>query len=660
MYLLKYKDSPNFTGQLFGLNFINSLALCKYQLTMRALTHRRDMLFEDVTPASLRRRESPYKRVMISRWGAFGDMLIVTPVFRGLKEKYPGIEIHVSAQQLVRPLLENNPYVDMILKALPQDLSITQDWYDQVWDLTHSIELNPEAEARNAYDIVCEWLDVNPSSMLPEVYLTQNEIDEANEQLIKHGIIGDFIAVHPRASASMRDYPILKMITVLDGLAKMLPVVVLGVQAFPVFNEKIIDLTGKTNIRGAAAITSLAKLVVAGDSFGSHLAGAFRRPLIHLSGPFDPATRYTHFEQFYCLKSDLFCTNCHVHDNACRHSGLTSACLSAIPEQDIVDLAERVLNGTAEVYSFPDKLRMTEYHEDKRVCPICQTWQKAELIARKGSFLHFRCGKCHAIYTDRFPLLSQEIYNTNTGEFDYHKVFRTDQLRHYNKTVADVHLSSIENSIGGPGTLLEIGCSIGSFLKAAKDRGWDVTGVDVGEKAIGEARELLPDVPIHLGDYWDIPELKDKKFDVIALIHTIEHFEDPLQELETIQDMFMHDNSILLIIAPDADQCPHNASDWGHLKTFYPGEHSCILGENSLFTITKRLGLRPLFYHKDERNEEFTLIAGNTGFDLKAAKRRILQSGKQRKDIRSAQESGRQDNREGTEATSDEHTDMAQ
>lgn len=80
------------------------------------------------------------------------------------------------------------------------------------------------------------------------------------------------------------------------------------------------------------------------------------------------------------------------------------------------------------------------------------------------------------------------------------------------------------------GKLLDLGCGMGAFLKAAKDNGWDVTGIDISRPAIDYTRRTFGTDVIE-------SSLKDanfegKFFDVVSSWNTIDQLCDPLGELK--------------------------------------------------------------------------------------------------------------------------------
>ncbi|RDK88492.1 class I SAM-dependent methyltransferase [Marinirhabdus gelatinilytica] len=96
----------------------------------------------------------------------------------------------------------------------------------------------------------------------------------------------------------------------------------------------------------------------------------------------------------------------------------------------------------------------------------------------------------------------------------------------------------------GNGKLLDIGAGTGDFLVVAKNRGWEVSGVEVSAKARSLAAEKNLDLK------QDIQEVLSQKFDVITLWHVLEHIPNYKEMLQTYHSL-LHENGILIIAVPN-------------------------------------------------------------------------------------------------------------
>jgi 2-polyprenyl-3-methyl-5-hydroxy-6-metoxy-1,4-benzoquinol methylase len=83
------------------------------------------------------------------------------------------------------------------------------------------------------------------------------------------------------------------------------------------------------------------------------------------------------------------------------------------------------------------------------------------------------------------------------------------------------------------GTLLDIGCSTGSFVEAAEQNGFDAQGVDIAGPSIevGKRRGLR----LEAGDVLTMPMQAD--FDVVTMWATLEHLPDPMRHLRRAHEL---------------------------------------------------------------------------------------------------------------------------
>jgi SAM-dependent methyltransferase len=96
-------------------------------------------------------------------------------------------------------------------------------------------------------------------------------------------------------------------------------------------------------------------------------------------------------------------------------------------------------------------------------------------------------------------------------------------------------IADIERWCPGRGRLLEIGASYGYSLLAARERGWEVAGVELSPTASAHAREQLG-LAVHNCALEDAP-LQKGSFDAVIMWHVLEHVRDPAEEARRIADL---------------------------------------------------------------------------------------------------------------------------
>ena len=76
------------------------------------------------------------------------------------------------------------------------------------------------------------------------------------------------------------------------------------------------------------------------------------------------------------------------------------------------------------------------------------------------------------------------------------------------------------------GRLLDVGSGFGFFLSEMKNREWDVTGIEISQKAMDYARDVLG-LTIHPGPLEKV-NFPESHFDVVTGFYVIEHLPNPI------------------------------------------------------------------------------------------------------------------------------------
>lgn len=100
---------------------------------------------------------------------------------------------------------------------------------------------------------------------------------------------------------------------------------------------------------------------------------------------------------------------------------------------------------------------------------------------------------------------------------------------HVYKRIADrrdARVLSILNSLAGtPGSLLDLGCGNGAFLRLAFENGWTGKGVDGSPELVASAKALKTQVDLCDLDQWERHD--DDLYDAVRLWYTLEHVAHP-------------------------------------------------------------------------------------------------------------------------------------
>ena len=96
----------------------------------------------------------------------------------------------------------------------------------------------------------------------------------------------------------------------------------------------------------------------------------------------------------------------------------------------------------------------------------------------------------------------------------------------------------------GSGKLLDVGDGTGDFLMAAKNTGWEISGVEINESA----RNLAKKKSVLLES--SINNFNGQKFDVITMWHVLEHISNYQEVLQTCHSL-LKENGTLIIAVPN-------------------------------------------------------------------------------------------------------------
>lgn len=234
--------------------------------------------YQAINGAYFRRRHAGYLKArcfdyvtVIKRAAAHGDVLLVTPIIRALKERNPYSSIWVET--ICPEVLRGNPNIERIGPNLP----IPKDAW--VIDLDMAYENRPQTHIVAAYaDVAC----VRDYWCQPDIF--PQEADRAFASVQLDG--DDWMAVHPGPTTwSGKNWPFERWADLIPKLPGR--VVLVGNAPTPML-PCALDLRGKTTISQLAAILARCRLLVTIDSLPMHVAQAVNCPIVALFGITSP------------------------------------------------------------------------------------------------------------------------------------------------------------------------------------------------------------------------------------------------------------------------------------------------------------------------------------------------------------------------------------
>ena len=198
-----------------------------------------------------------------------------------------------------------------------------------------------------------------------------------------------------------------------------------------------------------------------------------------------------------------------------------------------------------------DELRQSEMQITEDIagfsgpCPSCGGREFATFQPAAFRVPIYACRNCR-LHITRQPEVADGAEPDQVYEASYH----TDYEKNAEKKTrtSSYRLCVVENAIE-PGRLLDIGCSVGCFLRAAVARGWDAHGVDPSKYCVESC--ITHGLHARIGDmrHLDFP---DESFDLINLRHVLEHdweLSDCVREMKRV----LKTGGLLLVEVPSVD-----------------------------------------------------------------------------------------------------------
>ena len=227
--------------------------------------------------------------------------------------------------------------------------------------------------------------------------------------------------------------------------------------------------------------------------------------------------------------------------------------------------------------------------DDPQLCPVCgqtgaREWLRApdRLHGRDEQYMLMRCTECAIVWLHDPPSPGQmHLHYTDA----YHKIIsaggdNSPHRWHDRKATLAQHKQS--------GTLLDMGCSSGSFLESLKGQPWKLYGIEMSAEGARTA-EARSGAEVFVGDIPDAP-FAPQSFDVISCFDVLEHLYEPKRVLDCVA-RWLKPGGIFYVLVPNIDSAEARV-----FKTYWHGlelpRHLFHYSPASLKFLAESVGLR--------------------------------------------------------------------
>ena len=217
-------------------------------------------------------------------------------------------------------------------------------------------------------------------------------------------------------------------------------------------------------------------------------------------------------------------------------------------------------------------------------CNLCGT--STTSFTRRRTYHQLQCDliynlclNCDLLYLNPRPTThsltklyaSREYFQGGSKSIGYSDYLGEESFR---RKTARAKLLRLEQMLGRKGRLLEIGCAAGFFAVEARDRGWQVTGIDISQPMVDYARNKFSleayAVSLEALDPQTHLQIRQDSFDVVTCWGTTSNFVKPLDNFRKINGL-LKDSGIFIF----------NATNHRSLTAHFFGSHWFLYGPSS-------------------------------------------------------------------------------
>lgn len=322
--------------------------------------------------------------------GWIGDMVLLTPALRALKQAYPESRLELLLRPRVADLMETHPYIDACIvddKARGRYRSIVRSVFqirDRAFDvavvlhptslrnallpflarvpirvgtsvsgrgmlLTTSFKDDTTVHEVRRYLRVLQLLDVDAVSDVLEFWHTDTDRQFVERLLDREGVSPQdrLIAVNLGTTWKTKQWDVTNFAEVIRQIGYLAPetrIVLTGSPTEESFTEgvsaslPIVNLVGKTSILQLGALLERCEVCLTCDSGPMHIAAAVGTPTVALFGPTDPVRHRPYSSGHEVIEKSVSCRPC--YKRTCQRTDVPYLCMKEISIGEVVNALE--------------------------------------------------------------------------------------------------------------------------------------------------------------------------------------------------------------------------------------------------------------------------------------------------------------------------------
>lgn len=321
-----------------------------------------------------------YKKILVIRLGAIGDVVMSTIIASAIKLKHPDYQVHYLTSTFIAPLIENHPHIDKVYtwnrgnknskrQLINVGLKLMKERYDIVYNLTYAIRniifglmtLCPRVIYRNCSNK--SWVDdyfltakkgIKDLEQPNRLYLgvDENALEKVKNYMFQYP--RPYIIFTPGGATNNNRQGRMWKLDNWGILAKELvdryggTIFICGSKSEKPLHEKILSeklnikvLSGEYNLTESSAVFSLGDIIISNDTGPIHIASAHNIKAISLLGSTSPDKIKPYGENGFYLSGDFECKYC--WKKTCKYikpGGGLAPCMESITPSMVINKIE--------------------------------------------------------------------------------------------------------------------------------------------------------------------------------------------------------------------------------------------------------------------------------------------------------------------------------
>lgn len=323
-----------------------------------------------------------YKKILVIKLGAIGDVIYTTPALRALKKKFPDSLIYYLTAKWSKIIAQNIPYVDSvftmsaagenknifgkILESVKMIRNIKKEKFDAVVVfhrstfsnlfaflcripvragfsykgkgrfLTHTVLFDSKKHEVERYLDVVKEIGAKPDGTRTELKIPKDELNNIYSifninKITTHPIV----AIHAAGGANPGTFMPIKRWEK-EKFAKLADLIIdkyranvlfigdksdreLTLEIMGLMKNKPVNLTGETSISELIGLLGKCDIIIGGDSGPLHIAAAVGTAAVFLFGPSDPKLVAPAGEKYKIIWKQISCSPCYTPDTVLQN-----------------------------------------------------------------------------------------------------------------------------------------------------------------------------------------------------------------------------------------------------------------------------------------------------------------------------------------------------